>query len=82
VRDGRGEDNTPSLHITPLPTPEEAAAIMAALHAHRHRQAAPTTGTPSRWLVAARRQALRTDWATVRASSWRHAARPEGNRMA
>jgi hypothetical protein len=61
--------------IAPLPTPEEAVAIVAALHRHRRRRPVATSEPSSGWLRAARREALRPDWAARRGDGWRRATR-------
>jgi hypothetical protein len=69
----------PRLTIVPAPSPEVAAAIVAALHAHRRRAAmlAASAADPAtnRWLATGRRAALRADWPQQRAAGWRAAPR-------
>jgi hypothetical protein len=65
---------TPHLTVEPLPTPEEAVAIVVALHRHRRQLTTPRE-PPSGWLRAARREALRPDWSARRGAGWGRSAR-------
>lgn len=61
------------LEVLPVPTPDEAAAIIAAVTTVKRRATTPNITGPSGWHVAARREGLHVGLTASR-DGWRLAA--------